>query len=365
MKKHLFLLAGLLALIGCSGPQYKPPDLSGYVWPRPPEKARVKLEKVIYTDLDVRRIRSSDLLFGEDVGFGFWKPTGIAVDNNGNIYVSDTGRLKVFVLNLKNRSFAQLNNPNGWSLPGALGVDDEDRLLAAANNNLVDIFDLDTKQYKFTIGAAGDFKRPAGFAFDPERKRLYIADSQGQCVKAYTLDGKYISTIAGPGTKPGQVFFPLGLSLDKEGRLYVVDSMNWRVQIFNPDGTLLKVFGEHGDAPGMFVRPKDIAVNKDGFLLVTDAAFGNFQVFDIKGNLYLYIGTPGKGFGQFTLPEGIAVGDDDKVYVADSMNSRIQIFQLLTDSDYKAMEAAKGATVANAAAGGAATAEKAQPAGKK
>ena len=51
---YLFLvLAVMVSAAGCSRP-YVPPDYSRYYWPPPPDKARIRLEDVIYGRSDVR-----------------------------------------------------------------------------------------------------------------------------------------------------------------------------------------------------------------------------------------------------------------------------------------------------------------------
>lgn len=323
----MFLLP--LALWGCA--TYTPPDLSKYFWPPAPEKKRVQLLRVIHTDLDVRGSASMDSIFGGIVGFAFKKPHGIAVDNNGNIYVSDTMQNAVFILNLEEKSIEEFRHPRGWGMPGGLAVDVENGLIAAVSGKNVSLFDLETKELKSTIGG---FQRPAGLAFDPERKVLYISDARKHTVRSYTYDGKMSSVIAESGGELGKVFAPIGLAVDSSGRLFVVDSMNWRVQIFSPDGTAEKSFGQHGDIAGEFARPKCIAINRDDFVLVTDAAFGNFQIMDTDGRTYLDVGSIGRGFGSFQTPYGIAVDQNDVIYAVDQTNRRIQVFQLLTDRYY-------------------------------
>ncbi len=331
MRRYAGLLVILSALLaaGCGGPQYTPPDLSGYVWPRPPEKARVKLVKVIATDLDIRERTTSAVLFGEEVTFRFKKPFGIAVDREDNIYVSDTFKNAIFVINAEKGTIGQLFNPYGWAKPGGIAIDDENGLMAATNGSTVLVFDLKDKKILSLIPG---FIRPIGLAFDPARETLYISDTKKNEVYAYDYTFKRKATIA----TAEELFFPTDIDTDNEGNLYIVDSMHWKVKLYGPDGKFIRDFGEHGDRPGFFARPKGIAVSKDGYLLVTDAAFGNFQIFDKEGRPYLYVGRPGRGYGMFNIPQGVFVDKNDKIYVVDSVNRRLQIFQLMTDSYYAA-----------------------------
>ena len=257
------------------------------------------------------------------------KPHGIAVDEKGNVFVSDTGNIGVYMFNLDTGQINQVGPPGGWALPGALAVDNEDGLLAAVDGTKVDIFDLNTLAYKFAIGIKNEFKRPGGIAFDPKRKILYIDDSRKSRLYAYGINGQLKKTVAKAGLGKSGVFVPLGLATDKDGNLYEVDSMNWKIKVFNPDGKEILDWGKHGDRTGMFDRPKALTVTKDNFVMVTDAQFCNFQIFDTKANNYMFFGDPGGKPGRFMLPEGIASDYKDRIYVVDSNNSRVQVFQFM------------------------------------
>lgn len=331
MRKFTFILGIVLLLWSCGGPRYEPPDLSGYVWPQPPNPPRVKLVKVISTDADIRTKTTSEMLFGEAYFFAFKKPHGLAIDREGNIIVSDSFMRKVFILNLDKGSVGELINLYGWGALAGVATDNVNGLIALTSGSQVHIFDQAKRKLKLAIGGAGEFARPAGLAFDPERKRLYIADTKRHEIHAYDYDGNHLAQIAAFGNGEGQVYYPTSLATDSEGRLYVVDTMNWRVQVFNPDYTFLTAFGGHGDAPGTFARPKGIAVSQDGFIFVTDAAFGNFQIFDLQGKTYLFVGRPGSGFGEFNQPQDIYIDENDRIYVVDQTNRRIQVFQYLSD----------------------------------
>jgi DNA-binding beta-propeller fold protein YncE len=331
MRKYFCLFVGIALLLGCGGQGYTPPNLSGYVWPPPPNPPKIKLIHVIRTDIDVRAKSTSEMLFGEESFFYFKKPHGIAVDMEGNIYVSDSYKREVSILNLEKGTVGAFHNPYGWKQLGAIAADNVNGLLGVTSGNLVLIFDQKSRKLKLELGQRGELARPKGLAFDPPRKIIYVADTKTHEVHAFGYDGTYIAQVTGPGSGPEDVYFPTGLATDAEGNLFIVDSMHWRVQIFDSDGIHIRSFGGHGDVPGMFARPKSIAISQDGYVFVTDAAFGNFQVFDIKGNTYTFVGSPGFGFGKFNQPQGIFIDKDDKIYVVDQTNRRVQIFQYLSE----------------------------------
>jgi DNA-binding beta-propeller fold protein YncE len=334
MKKLLAIFGLIVLLSGCSA-KYVPPDYSMFVWPPRPQKTRIRLLKILRSDVDVRSSSTSEQLFGKVASVSFAKPHDVAVDAEGNIFVSDPYRKKVFVFNYEKNTVDNLHNPLGWDAPSAIAVDDRNGLLAVTTDKHVHLFDLRTRAHKTAIGNTERFERPGGVAFDPEREILYIADTQNHEVYAYDYGGNRIDTIATIGGDEGKVYFPTGLDTDSEGNLYVVDTMNFSVQIFKPDGSFLRRIGVHGDTPGAFGRPRSVSVSKDGFIFVADASFHNYQIFDKEGNLYMFIGFYGTAPALFKTPAGIFVDQDDKIYVVDQSNRRVQIFQLYTDSYYE------------------------------
>jgi DNA-binding beta-propeller fold protein YncE len=316
-------------LWGCGGmKKFEKPDYSGYQWPPKPYPPQVKLLDIINTDLDIRVKTTSEVLFGERALFFFKKPQGIAIDMKGNVLVSDTYRNRVYVLDMEKGKVGELTNPYGWKSVAAVATDNVNGLLGATSGSVVNIFDQKSKKVVMTLGDIDKLIRPAGIAFDPDRKRIYIADSKKHEVHAYDYDGNHLALVA----DSTDVYYPIGVAVHPaNGKIYVVDSMNFRVQVFNPDYSYDFSFGDHGDAPGMFARPKSIAINQEGLVFITDAAFGNFQIFRPDGRIFGFVGAPGARHGKFNQPQGIAIGNDDKIYVVDQTNRRIQIFQYLSD----------------------------------
>ena len=334
MKKTLILVIGLFLLCGCATSE-KPPEFSGYVWPKPPKKARVKLLRIIKTEFDIKGSDTSGKLFGNEPNFSFKKPNGVAVDSGGRIYVSDSEAGTVYVMDQTDGSIGQFFEPEHFSTPSAIALDEENGLVAVASINTVNIYDMTTKELLLKIGREGDFIGPSGVAFDPGNRIIYIADNKKSEIYAYDYDGRRVSNVAGTGMEPGDVYYPSGLDTDSEGRLYVVDTMNFRIQVFNPDGTLLVTFGEHGEGRGKFARPRGIAVSRDNLIIVTDMEMGNFQVFNLKGRALMSIGRSGSRPGRFKNPTDVFIDDTDKVYIVDQNNKRVQVFQLLTDTYYE------------------------------
>jgi gluconolactonase len=85
------------------------------------------------------------------------------------------------------------------------------------------------------VAVVDDFVRPNGIVFSPDKKVLYISDSQAAVVRSFRVEGGKLEEI-GVFAKisPGG---PDGMCVDSEGRLYVTAGDG--VQVFSPEGVLL------------------------------------------------------------------------------------------------------------------------------
>ena len=48
----------------------------------------------------------------------------------------------------------------------------------------------------------------------------------------FTCEGKFLTSFGAEGSRPGQFYEPLGVSVDKNGVVYVTDFVNNRIQLF-------------------------------------------------------------------------------------------------------------------------------------
>lgn len=311
----------------------------GIIWPGPPEKPRIKylwslqrvrgaekkgkLLRVLAGDAetgDYADPRDSDLLVN---------PHGIFVDEKDVLYVTDTGALRVNVIDLNTMdSFvirkageAYFSAPIGVvSGPdGRIYVTDADLAAVAVYN----------KNGKFLSVFEGGMKRPTGLAINSSEGIVYVADTWGHAVYLYDLDGKRLGSIGRRGEGPGALNYPTHIWVDRNGMLYVSDTLNFRVQVFSKSGEPVTSFGLAGDAFGSFDKLKGIAVDSVGHIYVTDSAQDMIKIFNREGRLLLFFGQKGTRRGNFYLPAGIYIDGKERIFVADSLNGRVQAFQFL------------------------------------
>ncbi|MBI5509869.1 MAG: SMP-30/gluconolactonase/LRE family protein [Deltaproteobacteria bacterium] len=241
---------------------------------------------VVEIDFALKRMRHVANVPGREAK----RPLGVAVDGDGNIYVSDTIAHRVMV----------------YGRDGG---------------------------FRLAIGEAR-LERPKGLAIDRTRRRLYVVDGLDQksdkhAVEVFDLEGKHIKTIGKKGRRPGELYFPTYVAVAPDGRIYVADTLNFRVQVFDPEGQPLLSFGQAGQGPGSFGKIKGIAVDAFGAVHVVDGEFGVVQVFNPKGQLLMYYGGRAEYLEYFDLPTAIVVSSKNQIYVGNYYVSRVNQYEII------------------------------------
>lgn len=333
----LILLLGMIfLLILLSGCISTKEAITEYYWPLPPEKPRFKFIGIVADESYFKPSKSEKLLMllaGKSKVRALMRPFGVAVDSKGNIFVTDTNLKYVVVFDVVKKKIRRIGDNGIYKLhtPIDIVILENDNVLVS-DSFLKKIFLYDNEGNLLrTYGTEKQFISPTGLAYEPNLKRIYIADTNKHTIIVLDMNGNTLFTIGERGGDPGKFNFPTDITLSDD-KLYVVDTFNGRVQIFDLEGRFLKMFGEFGTTPGHFSRPKGIAVDAQKNIYVTDAAFDNFQIFNPDGETLMFIGSTGLGPGEFQLTAGICIDKNNFVYVVDQLNSRVQVFQFLSNN---------------------------------
>ena len=241
-------------------------------------------------------------------GRGFHLPMGIAIKDDGRIYVasrSNTQSLNIVgiqVVNLKHEFFGQINSygkGDGQMIwPTALALDSQENLYLSDDFlQRITIFDGEGN-FKSRWGAKGngdgEFDGPSGIVFDSDDNMLLV-DHRNNRVQKFTKDGRFISKFGFQGSGDGQFDLPWGICLDDDGYIYIADWRNDRIQKFTSEGEFVAKFGASGDGDGQLNRPAGVAVDSDGNMYVADWGNQRLQVLAPDGSFLL------KLRGQATL----------------------------------------------------------------
>jgi len=182
--------------------------------------------------------------FGSDV---LVRPGGMAIDEeNRFLYVVDTGSDVVDVFDADSYKLLRrigtpgkkhlLSDAGNFSLPTNVAVDKEGNVYVTDTlNNRVEIFDADGK-FMSAFGKSGDgpghFARPKGIAIDRDG-HIWVVDAVQQRVQVFDTEGQLLIYFGQPGNWPGQFSAPYDIAIDPKSNLVVTsEQFPGRVQVF-------------------------------------------------------------------------------------------------------------------------------------
>lgn len=310
------------------------------------------------------------LLAGHGGGYGnldanvpteafFRDPQGVAVDADGNLFVTDAsdhkirkiaanGVVSTFAGNGSMGRVDGVGTAASFRQPMGIAVDAQGNLYVSEYGNCT-IRKITAAGVVSTVAGsvgvcdASAFNNPRGVAVDGVGN-VYVADTDNCVIKKITPLGAVV-TLAGSGTPgtadgPGvsaSFRYPNGIAVDWLGNVYITDSGSHRIRKITPGGWVSTIAGTgsagNSDGNGLsasFNLPTGIAVESSGSLVVSDS--GNYSIRRISptGQVTTLAGGTwgaGDGFGpagQFEKPLGIAVSALGDIYVADSYNTAIR-----------------------------------------
>jgi tripartite motif-containing protein 71 len=314
-------------------------------------------------------------------------PWGVAVDDSGNVYVSDVSNHRIQKFTGGGVFLGWLgcgSSTTGWhaSPSGETGVSGSGAggLLGwlGRGNSTTGWHNPGSGEYGVTGGGDGQFDQPIDVSVDSSGN-VYVSDEGNHRIQKFTGAGGLLGWLGrgnsttgwhNPGSGEigvlgignGQFNQPSSMAVETSGNLYVVDGQNDRIQKFGePQVVFLGWFGRGntttgwhnpysgqsgvtGDGDSQFHQPDDVAVDASGNVYVADTGNHRVQKFDTSGTFLGWWGkgslttgwhaSPsgetggfvGTGDGEFNQPYNVAVDGSGNLYVADGLNNRIQKF---------------------------------------
>ena len=191
-------------------------------------------------------------------------PFGVAVDKNGDVYVTDEWTNTVSVFDAKGKFIRK------WGEPGS---------------------------------GPGELRGPAGIVCETNGN-VIVVDSGNNRLQVFTPEGKLVAQCGKAGSGDGEFNKPWGIALDKDGNIYVADWKNHRVQKLSPSGKFMMSIGRYGKLPSRRLVRRDLPRP----VHLQRAGVGAAQA------------------GILNHPTGVAVDPDGDIYVTDWGNHRLSIF---------------------------------------
>ncbi|HMX27794.1 MAG TPA: hypothetical protein PKC13_19540 [Blastocatellia bacterium] len=283
----------------------------------------------------------------------YYEPFGVAADEDGNLYFSEsiTGRIyKLAAESYQTGAQSQVTViAENLETPSALALDGDGNLIVA-NTGAHTILRIDLKTKSVTrlageAGVSGDadgkdarFNGPVGVTVG-EDGTIFVADTYNDRIRAISPDGQ-VRTIAGDG-EPGFVDgagtearfdTPCGIAVAKDGSLIVADTGNHRIRSVAPNGQVTTVAGngdahERNGAPmeAAFEEPTVIVIRNQDSFYVADAGGGAVRLVSLKSSAevqpFVKTELPETGFNR---PTGLAVLPNGELAIAESGNSLIR-----------------------------------------
>lgn len=250
-------------------------------------------------------------------------PVALTVDNDGNVYVGESGNHTIRKINASGVVTTVAGSARRWGWADGTGSD-------------------------------ASFHQPAGLALDT-KGNLYVSDYGNHAIRKITFasgtSDATVTTLAGSprsiGSADGQgtaarFNFPVGLATDKNDNVYVADKANHVIRKIDPSGVVSTLAGSagasgHVDGIGtsaLLDNPVGIAVDSDGDLFVSEATAvvrkitPNGTVNTIAGEHKERGTADGAALrARFVNPGQLSIGPDGLMYLPDTMTNTIRKFE--------------------------------------
>ena len=261
------------------------------------------------------------------LGTGLASPSGVSVDNSGNLFISDTGNNRVVEIPSQNGIYQPQVSLSiaGLVEPLGLHVDATGTMYVTSSGNdaVLQIPNVAQGSPNPTTLQAG-YTGPSDVTLD-RWGNLYVASTYSRAIIRSHWNGTYFDKLTSAA-----IVFPVSLSIDASDFLYSVNPyISSFVRI--PDSlTYTNRIADNSQALGWMASPTAIAAD----------AFGNVFLLDSHSNqLILYpqvngtYGAPLVLDSDLNSPSAITLDALGNIYVADTGNNRIvKIFPSIPDT---------------------------------
>ena len=220
----------------------------------------------------------------------FIEPWGVAVDAAGNVYVADTWNHRVQKFDSSLRyltswgTFAHIPNGGNENLGGFYGP----RSIALDAEGNIYVTDTGNKRVqKFspqgvplasfgTAGAGrGQFLEPVGIAISPSGE-FWVADTWNRRVQHFDSAFNYLDEFPVEGWQGQRILNKPYLAVDAAGNIVITDPERHRLLRYSPTGELIQRLGGLGADQSSLNLPAALAVDAQGRLYVSDS--GNSRI---------------------------------------------------------------------------------------
>jgi tetratricopeptide (TPR) repeat protein/DNA-binding beta-propeller fold protein YncE len=265
------------------------------------------------------------------------RPTGLAVFS-GKVFAVETeeNRIRVF--------YEKLNGIAEWQTDESAELDEPYHLAISENgevyvsdtgNDRIAVFNT-TGTFLFSFGgsgsAPGQLDEPRGIVVS-SMGRVYVADSGNSRISVFSLDGIFITSFRGDVEEDEQLDSPGALALSPGGRLYIVDEGANRVWQADCEGRFIRSVGAGGELYQDIVRPRAVAASPSGMVAIYNEEGGKVHLFTSELEKLGDFFSEGSRQGQLEGVRDLKMPTDDNLLLADSGNNRLQLWKIDYDQE--------------------------------
>ena len=307
---------------------------------------------------------------GYAVNAGLARPSSIAIDSNGLVYIGDYGNEKVRLVEAGTiKTFV-----GGGSEPlienaiaASVELGNTSAVAVDNNNQLYLLTSVDQRLEVWTVTRDGFMSRvvrlgralgaelgqslPLGGLAVSRDRTLYVADRAGNRVwkfangqlLPYVGTGELGKSGDGGAALGATLAWPIGLSLDAQDNLYIADTRNNLIRKVDAKSQIITKFAGSGPFEGnagdggpadhaALSFPFGVAAASDGSVVIADT--GNHRLRRvIAGTIYSLAGTGAWGFSgdsgqalqaRLNGPEAVAFDNKGNLFIADTENQRVR-----------------------------------------
>jgi sugar lactone lactonase YvrE len=234
-------------------------------------------------------------------------PAGVAIDNAGGIYVTESGTGRVYKETSSAGAASRIILAQGLTNPTGIAIDGAGNIYIAAANEVYKETPVQGGYSQSVIAAGTD--RLAGIAVDANANLYLISSASGDVHKETpTADGTYTETAIGSG-----IANPSGVAVDSSGNIFVTDARQGAVyqETLGDDGA----YAQSVIASGLNA-PAGIAVDGGGHIYVTASGGGEAYEYSLQADgTYLQ----SVEFAVPPMPWGIAVDGQKNLYITQNL----------------------------------------------
>ncbi len=179
--------------------------------------------------------------YGNNQGM-FHTPVGLATDSQGDLLVADSERNTIQVFDthftFTDELKSSLTGDSNFTAANGIAIDSEGNIyLSSPDNKILEFSSIGNFLNFFGSEGSeeGRFNNPTAIAIDSEGN-FYVADTGNHRVQKFDPYGNFILSWGTEGISAGQFEEPVGLVIDQSDNIYVVDKKNNNIQKFSLHG---------------------------------------------------------------------------------------------------------------------------------